>query len=301
MKYSIEFTRSKKEKSGPQLFLIKQMLQICLALILPLSIIAQNDPMTFSGMVVNEADETLIGATVNWQDTTIGAVTDIDGWFTIQRMDSINSYILEIRYVGYETVEVEILPTEDMLRLIIQENSTLDNIIVESRQRANFTSTLDPLNVENISSGELRRAACCNLSESFENNATVNVSFTDAVTGAKEIEMLGLKGTYTQMMIENRPSFNRLGRAYGLEYIPGTFIEAIQISKGASSVKKGVQGITGQINTELISPFKGPLLFFNLFGNYTGRIELNAPKNTSPDKFAKAHANINSDFVANTS
>ncbi|MDC0231138.1 TonB-dependent receptor [Aureispira] len=279
MKYSFEYTNLKKEVTRAHLFYIREILQICLLLLLPLSSIAQNNAMTFSGMVVNEADETLIGATVNWQDTSIGAVTDIDGWFTIQRMDSINPYIIEIHYVGYKTVEVEILPNENMLRLIVQENSTLDDIIVESRQRANFTSTLDPLNIENISSGELRRAACCNLSESFENNATVNVSFTDAVTGAKEIEMLGLKGTYTQMMIENRPSFNRLGRAYGLEYIPGTFIQGIQISKGASSVKKGVQGITGQINTELISPFKGPLLFINLFGNYTGRIELNAQFN----------------------
>ena len=255
------------------------LLYLLFALLLPLSITAQNDPMTFSGMVVNKADEVLVGATVNWKDTTIGAVTDIDGWFTIPRLDTVNPYILEISYVGYETVQVEILPEEYNLRLVVEENSTLDDVVVETRQRANFTSTLDPLNVENIGEGELRRAACCNLSETFENNATVNVNFTDAVTGAKEIEMLGLKGTYTQMMVENRPSFNRLGRAYGLEYIPGTFISGIQISKGASSVKKGVQGITGQINTELIKPYEAPLLFLNLFGNYTGRVELNAQIN----------------------
>jgi outer membrane receptor for ferrienterochelin and colicins len=245
----------------------------------PISLLAQQDPTTFSGMIVNEADETLIGATVNWKETIIGVATDVDGWFTIQRIDTVNPYILQISYVGYETVEVEILPTEYNLRLVVQENSTLEDVVVQSRRRANFTSTLDPINVENIGEGELRRAACCNLSESFQNNATVNVSFADAVTGAKEIEMLGLRGTYTQMMVENRPSFNRLGRAYGLEYIPGTFIKGIQISKGASSVKKGVQGITGQINTELIKPFEGPLFFLNLFAKHTGRVELNVQFN----------------------
>ncbi|BDS15333.1 TonB-dependent receptor domain-containing protein [Aureispira anguillae] len=250
-----------------------------IALFLSVQSIAQDQPLTFSGMVVNKADEPLIGATVNWQDTTIGAITDIDGWFTIPRLDTIHPYFLEINYVGYETVQVEILPQEDRLKLIVEENTTLDDIVVETKKRSSFTSTLDPLNVENIGTGELRRAACCNLSESFENNATVNINFSDAVTGAKEIEMLGLRGTYTQMLIENRPTFNRLGRAFGLEYIPGTFIEAIQISKGASSVKKGVQGITGQINTELIKPYKAPLLFLNLFANYTGRIELNAQFN----------------------
>lgn len=241
--------------------------------------LAQDNPMRFSGMVVNKADEPLIGATVNWINTTIGAATDIDGWFDIPRLDSISPHILEISYVGYETVQVEILPNEDRLKLIVEDNTTLQDIVVEAKERSSFTSTLDPINLETIGAGELRRAACCNLSESFENNATVNVNFSDAITGAKEIEMLGLRGTYTQMLIENRPSFNRLGRAYGLEYIPGTFIEAIQISKGASSVRNGVQGITGQINTELIKPYKAPLLFLNLFANYTGRVELNAQFN----------------------
>lgn len=238
-------------------------------------IIAQENGPLFTALVVNEEDEPLIGATINWKDSSIGAVTDIDGWFTLKRIDTIRAYILEISYVGYQDVEVEILPEEDRLKLLVQATTTLEDIVVETRNRANFTSTLNPLNIETIGAGELRRAACCNLSESFENNATVNVSFSDAVTGAKEIEMLGLKGTYTQMMLENRPSFNRLGRAYGLEYIPGTFISGIQISKGASSVKNGVQGITGQINTELIKPDVGPLLFVNIFGNYTGRMELN--------------------------
>ena len=240
---------------------------------------AQQKTKTFSALVVNEEDEPLIGATVNWKDSTIGAVTDIDGWFSINRIDTVHSYILEINYVGYQKVEVEILPEENQLKLLVEENAVLEDIVVETRNRANFTSTLDPLNIESIGEAELRRAACCNLSESFENNATVNVHFTDAVTGAKEIEMLGLKGTYTQMMLENRPAFNRLGRAYGLEYIPGTFIAGIQISKGASSVKNGVQGITGQINTELIKPHKAPLLFINFFGNYTGRLELNLQLN----------------------
>lgn len=250
-----------------------------IALLLSFQSIAQDDPMYFSGLVVNKANEPLIGATVNWQNTTVGVVTAIDGWFTIPRLDSLQGHILEISYVGFETVQVEILPEENRLKLIVEENTTLENVIVEAKQRSHFTSSLDPINLETIGAGELRRAACCNLSESFENNATVNVHFADAVTGAKEIEMLGLRGTYTQMLLENRPVFNRLGRAYGLEYIPGTFIESIQISKGASSVKSGVQGVTGQINTELIKPYKAPLLFLNLFANYTGRVELNTQFN----------------------
>ena len=234
----------------------------------------------FSGLIVDANDEVLIGATVNWENTTIGAVTDIDGWFTIERLDTINKYQLIINYVGYETTTIPILPDEQNLKLVLSDNADIDDIVVESRVRSNGFSTINPINVETLNEGELRRAACCNLSEAFENNATVNISFTDAVTGAKEIEMLGLRGTYTMMQIENRPAFNRLGRAYGLEYIPGTFIGGIQIAKGTSTVRNGMQSITGQINTNLIKPFEAPKLFINIFGNRFGRFELNTQFNT---------------------
>ncbi len=236
---------------------------------------AQDDPLWFSGMVVNAVDTPLIGAVVYWKGTQIAATTDVDGWFSLQRLDTTQGHQLQIQYVGYALTEVEILPEEERLKLVLEANATLEDVVVEARQRGSFSSSLNPINVEEIGAGELRRAACCNLSESFENNATVNVSFSDAVTGAREIELLGLRGTYTQMLIENRPSFNRLGRAFGLEYIPGTFIESIQISKGASTVRNGTQGITGQINTQLIKPSAAPAFFANLYGNTFGRAELN--------------------------
>lgn len=259
---------------------MKQCLLILLLSIQFLSFVsAQDEASFFSGMVVNASDTPLIGAVVYWKGTQVAATTDVDGWFTIARLDTIEGHQLQIQYVGYVLTEVEILPKEERLKLIIEENATLDDVVVEARQRGSFSSSLDPLNVEEIGAGELRRAACCNLSESFENNATVNVSFSDAVTGAKEIELLGLRGTYTQMLIENRPTFNRLGRAFGLEYIPGTFIENIQISKGASSVRNGSQGITGQINPQLVKPSTAPLLFVNLYGNTFGRLELNLQLN----------------------
>lgn len=234
---------------------------------------------SFSGLVVNNDQEPLIGATVNWEGTTKAAVTDLDGWFKIDRLDTLKPYNLEINYVGYQTAVVEILPAEDRLQLIVQSNATLEEIEVSTTERSSFTSTLDPLNIETLSACELGRAACCNLAESFENNGTVNVSFSDAVTGAREIEMLGLKGTYTQMMLEKRPMFNRLGRAYGLEYIPGTWVESIQVSKGANTVRNGAQSITGLINVELLKPNTAPLFFINLFGNHLGRIELNTQFN----------------------
>ncbi|NJN78241.1 MAG: TonB-dependent receptor plug domain-containing protein, partial [Saprospiraceae bacterium] len=134
-------------------------------------------------------------------------------------------------------------------------------------------------NIETINSGELRKAACCNLSESFETNGAVNVSYSDAVTGAKEIEMLGLRGIYTQMQVENRPSMRGLAYPFGMEYIPGTWISNISIAKGASTVVTGYEGIAGSINVALIKPFEGEKLFVNTYVNHVGRSELNVHLN----------------------
>jgi len=232
----------------------------------------------FSGQLVNGQGEAIISATIHWQDSaSIGAVTDFEGKFRILRLDTVQPHTLEIRHLSYEPVSVEILPSEQDLILTVGDDLLLEQATVEvtAKQGDAFASTINPINVETLGQCELRRAACCSLAESFENNGTVNVSFTDAVTGARDIEMLGLRGIYSQLMIENRPNFNRLGLAYGLEYIPGTFVESIQISKGASTVRNGVEGLTGQINTELIKPHNAPKLYLNGFLNHLGRSELN--------------------------
>lgn len=129
--------------------------------------------------------------------------------------------------------------------------------------------------VEVINSGDLVKDACCNLSESFENSATVDVNFTDAVSGAKEIRMLGLDGVYTQIMIENIPSIRSLGNTFGLTYIPGPLMSSIQVNKGAGSVVNGYESMTGQINAEFKKPQTADRLYLNLFMNQDLRTELN--------------------------
>ena len=138
---------------------------------------------------------------------------------------------------------------------------------------------LTPRNVERITSNELRKAPCCNLSESFETNGTVDIQYADAITGAKEIQMLGLRGIYTQLMVENRPDLYGLAMPYALEYLPGTWLRAIDINKGVGSVKNGFQAITGQINAQLVQPAEDAPVFVNLFGESTGRMEANVHLN----------------------
>lgn len=117
--------------------------------------------------------------------------------------------------------------------------------------------------------------ACCNLAESFENSASVTVGYSDAITGAKQIKLLGLSGTYTQMLDENRPVMRGLASPFGLSYIPGQWLESIQIAKGPSSVINGLEAITGQINMEHRKPTAENPLFVNLFASNDTKVEAN--------------------------
>ena len=139
-------------------------------------------------------------------------------------------------------------------------------------------------NTEIISSKELLRAACCNLGESFTTNPSVDVNYADAATGARQIRLLGLSGTYVQMLTENIPNYRGLATPFALGYIPGPWMQSIQVSKGASSVKNGHESITGQINVEFKKPQATPFADANLYYNTKGKLEANLGGNLQLSK-----------------
>ena len=157
----------------------------------------------------------------------------------------------------------------------MQSTSSLDQVTITSRKQATARSYLKATNTFTVSSDELLKAACCNLSESFETNPSIDVNFADAVSGTKQIKMLGLKSPYILIATENIPSIRGASQAYGLSFIPGTWVQSIQITKGAGSVVNGYESIAGQINAELVKPSTDDRLFINAFAGVNGRLELN--------------------------
>ncbi|MDR2627704.1 MAG: TonB-dependent receptor, partial [Dysgonamonadaceae bacterium] len=141
----------------------------------------------------------------------------------------------------------------------------LEEVIVSSSRSGTILSSISPFKTETITQTGLRKMACCNLSESFENSASATVGFTDAVSGAKQIQLLGLSGIYTQTLAENIPTLRGLAATYGLSYTPASWLESIQISKGISSVVNGYESITGQMNLEFKKPNNTEPLFINLY------------------------------------
>ncbi len=219
----------------------------------------------------------LVGANVYWLNTEVGTVTDIDGAFTIPYKPEYKKLV--VSFVGFKTDTLSVAKPR-LIKHWLQPTDNLDAVTVTSRKQATAKSYLKATNTFTVSSDELLKAACCNLSESFETNPSIDVNFADAVTGTRQIKMLGLTSPYILIATENIPTVRGASQAFGLSFIPGTWVESIQITKGAGSVVNGFESIAGQINAELVKPSTDDKLFVNLYGASSERLELNTHLNT---------------------
>ena len=222
--------------------------------------------------VGRETFDPLPGATVMWKGSGMGTETDAFGFFQIEVRR--NPDTLRVSMVGYETVDV-LYNGESFLEVPLEPGVLLESADVVFEERSQSVSLLNPLNIQQLSRKELCKAACCNLSEAFETNASVDASFTDAVTGTRQIHMLGLAGKYTQLLVDNLPGPRGLNVVQGMSFIPGPWIENIFISKGVGTVMSGYESLTGQINVGHRNPDSAEPFFLNLFYGSGGRSEFN--------------------------
>ena len=218
-------------------------------------------------------DYPLEGASVYWLNTNKGTITNFSGDFIIEKTQE--SDLLVISYIGFSSDTLKLKSSPIIHFLKPDDSNSLNEVTVQKKRKTIQKSYLAAQNIMKVSSEELLKAACCNLSESFETNPTIDVNFSDALTGTKQIKILGLESPYLMISEENIPMIRGASQAYGLTFIPGTWIESIQITKGVGSVVSGFESISGQINTELKKPFSDLPLFINLFGSQMGRLEAN--------------------------
>ena len=229
-----------------------------------------------SGTVKDQAGEPIIGANVFWKNIPGGVATREDGTFSISKPDR-GSHLI-VSFIGYENDTIQVKDKNAVLDVVLREGMELSEVNIVSRKLSTLKLRNSVMNEEIITSDELCRAACCNLGESFVTNPSVDVSYSDAATGAKQIKLLGLSGTYVQMLTENIPNYRGAASPYGLGYVPGPWMHSIQVSKGISSVKNGYEAITGQINVEFKKPQlpEADWVSANLFASTTNRYEANA-------------------------
>lgn len=215
----------------------------------------------------------LRGASVFWEGTSQGVVTDDHGEFLLPKKEENGNLV--ISYAGFKPETVALKGMNDIQITLKKQNDVLSEVVITARPKTTFISGSSPFRTEIMTKKELLKAACCSLSESFETNPSVDVSYSDAVTGSKQIQLLGLAGVYTQLTVEELPGPRGLATPLGLNSIAGPWVESIQLIKGAGSVVNGFESIAGQINVELKKPQTSEKLYLNGYVNDMGKMDLN--------------------------
>ncbi len=233
-------------------------------------------PQLIRGQILEEVKKgqtaPLMGASVHWLGTSEGTAADAEGRFELAPHPNVSKLV--ISYIGFQSDTVEVKEGFD-LEVVLSNTLTLKEVEVTYRRKATEVSFFAPIQVQVISERELLKAACCNLSESFETTPSVDVNFTDAVTGTRQIQLLGLAAPNIQVTRESMPDVRGLSALYGMSYTAGPWIEGIQLSMGAGSVVNGFEAIAGQINVELRKPEASDLMYLNLYASEMGRYEGN--------------------------
>ncbi|AYA36975.1 TonB-dependent receptor [Hymenobacter oligotrophus] len=228
-------------------------------------------PQPVRGEVTDGASRAALpGAVVRWLGTDQATTTDDKGLFVLPYSTKATSARLVVNALGYRPDTVQ---AAGYVRVPLKGSAELQEVVIT--ERAPSYSSLTPTNTQVISAQDLTKSACCNLAESFETNASVEVSTTDAASGAKQIQLLGLDGSYSLLTVDNLPALRGLSTPYRLNYLAGPWIESIDIIKGMGSVVNGYESISGQVNVRLKEPDVTDRLLFNAYVNDFGKFDLN--------------------------
>lgn len=234
-----------------------------------------NDADLITGLVtenINGVAHPLAGASIQWLGIPGGTITNPHGMFQLKKLLETEKII--ITYAGFRPDTLSIAGMQHV-EVNLDKTESLHGIVIRARIRPTYIDQFNPFRTAIITKKELLKAACCNLSESFETNPSVDVSYSDAATGSKQIQLLGLAGVYTQLTVENLPGPRGIATPLGLNSIAGPWVESIQLIKGTGSVVNGFESIAGQINVELRKPATSEKLYLNGYVNSMGKTDLN--------------------------
>lgn len=254
---------------------MKKIIFIIILFILAFKTVFAADYVKGTVYGIGEGDDKvpLKNARLFWLNSDRGTLTDDKGEFVLNA-DKSDHYLI-VSYLGYKNDTLHVHGGDIDLVIVLNRVIQTDAVTVTGRAPDATISRSDMASNFTITERGLKKAACCNLAESFVTNAAADVEYSDAVIGARQIKLLGLQGVYSQLMFENMPYMRGLASSFGLGYIPGPWMQAISISKGTSSVVNGFESITGQINLDFKKPEDYNRPFFNVFAEEIGRYEAN--------------------------
>ena len=230
------------------------------------------------GYVVSNEDR-LPFANVYILGTTMGAITDEDGFFEILDVPYGN-YILQVSFTGYKTERLKITvgKNAESYSIILEEDTMLDEVVVSGTMKA-VSRMESAVPVEVYSPVFLKKNPVPNIFESLQLVNGVRPQLNCNVCNTGDIHINGLEGPYTMVLIDGMPIVSGLSTVYGLSGIPNSLIEQVEIVKGPASSLYGSEAVGGLINIITRHPDHAPTFFADL--NQTSWGELNVDVGTS--------------------
>ncbi len=219
--------------------------------------------------------QAISGAKIQWLQDTLSTTSDSDGFFKLSYHPNHAQILISHPNFISDTLDVS---TGDKIFHFLIANQHLDEVQLIQSRKSMMQSYIEIGNLTNVTSDELLKAACCNLAESFETNPSIDSYHADAITGVRQIRMLGLNSNQILLSNENIPITRTISQPFEYSFIPGLQIESIHVSKGTGSVVGTYQSLGGEINVELKKPKTDNRFVMELFQTLHGRFEANLGK-----------------------
>jgi len=237
-----------------------------------------------TGKITDENNTPLINTSVHWMNTNMGTITNNQGLFKIKNLDTVEKKLI-ISFIGYQNDTIIINDIYDIGAISLKPINSLKTIDLKENKTGTYIDKNNAIKTEIITKEELTKAACCDLAGCFETQISVESKTTNIITNTKELSVLGLSGTYNQILLDGLPIIYGATYTYGVSAIPGTLIENIYISQGLASVLQGTESISGQINIQLKEYQESEKFFINLYANSFNAKQINIDYNYKVNKW----------------
>lgn len=254
--------------------ILKSVVLFLILLLAGSSMVLSAQNRSISGKVFDTNEEPLIGVTVTIENTTIGAITDIDGAFTLQVPEG--KVVLNVSYVGFVPQKVTVASGQSNVTVRLSENAVLLNEVVVvgygKQKKVNLTGA-----VASVGGEELENRVTKSLSSMLQGTvAGLNVTTSSGVPGSSaSINVRGITSIH-----ESEPLVLIDGAVGDIDRVNPNDVESISVIKDASAA--AIYGARAAFGVILVTTKSGAAKDGKATVRYSGRFGWQAPT-TSTD------------------
>lgn len=216
------------------------------------------DANIFGHAVYSKNGEHLAYVSIRLKGTTIGTTTDATGHYMLKDLPE-GKYILEARLFGYKTAEKEVViqkgKTLEINFELDEESISLDEVVISSN-RNETSRKLAPTLVSVLDISTFDKTNSSTISSGLNFQPGLRVENNCQNCGFTQVRMNGLGGAYSQILIDSRPIFSSLAGVYGLDQVPASMIDRVEVVRGGGSALFGASAIAGTINIITREPLR---------------------------------------------